>query len=152
MSDQELHNLRLAIEDCGFKVSSYLVWIKNNHVLGRKDYSSKHEIVLYGWKDKHKFYGEFSTTVLEYDKPLKNEFHPTMKPVELVQRIIADGSPKGGVIFDSFLGSGTTLIAAETMEGNRSVYGFEISPHYCEVIMQRFSKITGEEPVLITTI
>jgi DNA modification methylase len=150
MSDQELHNLRLALDDCRCKWSNYIIWAKNNHVLGRKDYHAKHEIIIYGWKGKHKFYGEFSTTILDFNKPTKNDLHPTMKPVELIEKLIQDGSPYNGIIYDPFLGSGTTLIASENT--NRICYGCELSPHYCEVIMQRWEKLTKKTATLIGNI
>jgi len=100
MSGLELHNLRLAIEDCGYKCGDYLVWVKNNHVLGRKDYNSKHEFCVYGWKNHHKFYGDFATTILEYDKPHCNDLHP--------MKLVKDGCPKNGIVLDLFGGSGTT--------------------------------------------
>lgn len=97
MSNLTLHELRLAIDDVGYKWGDYLVWVKNNHVLGRKDYNAKHEFILYGWPDTHRFYGPAnSTTVLEYDKPQKSELHPTMKPVKLFQQLVEYGSPGGG--------------------------------------------------------
>lgn len=136
MSNLELHNLRLAFDDCQIKWGDYLVWKKNNHVLGRKDYNSKHEFCVYGWKGKHKFYGDFSTTILEYDKPVKSELHPTMKPVEMIAKLIVDGSPKNGLVYDAFLGSGSTLIACE--KTGRKCYGMEIDEHYCQVVIERY--------------
>ncbi len=136
MSGKELHNLRLALDDAVCVCVDYLVWLKNNHVLGRKDYNSKHEFIVYGWKGKHKFYGNFSTSILEFNKPLKSELHPTMKPIELLCRLINDGSLKDFIILDSFLGSGSTLIAAEQL--SRICYGMEIDPIYIDVILKRY--------------
>jgi DNA modification methylase len=147
MSDRVLHILRIIAEKVGIKTANYLVWVKNNHVLGRQDYDSKHEFILYGWKGKHKFYGGHSTTLLEYNRPTKSEFHPTMKPVELIERLITDGSPAKGVVYDPFLGSGTTLLACENT--NRTCYGVEISPAYVAVILQRFYDATGIMPELV---
>jgi DNA modification methylase len=147
MAGQELHSARLALDDAGIKWGDYLVWLKNNHVLGRKDYNAKHEFVVYGWKGKHKFYGDFSTTVLEYNKPQKNELHPTMKPVELIARLMADGSTAAALVYDPFLGSGTTLIAAEQL--GRTCYGLEIDPHYVDVIIKRWEQLTGKEAELV---
>jgi len=141
MSGLELHNLRLAIEDCGYKWGDYLVWVKSNHVLGRKDYNARHEFCVYGWKGRHKFYGDFSTTVLEYDKPLKNDLHPTMKPVPLFEKLITDGSPKRGIVLDLFGGSGTTLIACE--QSGRRARLMELDEHYCDVIVERYVKLIG---------
>lgn len=136
MSGWELHNLRLAFDDCKLKFSSYLVWVKNNHVLGRQDYNGKHEFCAYGWKGKHKFYGDFSTTVLEFNKPLKNDLHPTMKPIELLSKLIQDGSKQDDIVYDAFLGSGSTLIACE--QTKRICYGCEIEPKYIDVILRRY--------------
>ena len=147
MSGQELHNVRLAIEDNNMKWFEYLVWVKNNHVLCRKDYSAKHEFFVYGCKGKHKFHGDFSTTVLEYNKLLKNDLHPTMKPIELIARLINDGSPKGGNIYDAFGGSGTTLIACE--QTNRTCFMMELDEKYCDVIVKRWEDYTGEKAILI---
>jgi len=146
MSPQELHNLRLAFEDTNGHWSAYLVWVKNNHVLTQKDYDGKYEFIFYGWYGKHKFYGGFSTTVLEFDKPLKSELHPTMKPVSLLIKLISDGSPEGGIVLDLFGGSGSTLIACEQF--NRICYMMEIDPHYCDVIIKRWENFTGEKAKL----
>jgi DNA modification methylase len=114
-----------------------LMWLKNNHVLGRADYAYKHEPLLYGWRrdGSHYYGGGFQTSVWEIDKPLKSELHPTMKPVELVERAINNSSRDNGLIIDWFLGSGTTIIAAHRT--GRRCYGCEISEAYCEVILQR---------------
>jgi len=147
MSGKELHSLRLALDDCGYYCSDYLVWVKNNHVLGRKDYNARHEFIVYGWKGKHKFYGEFSTTVLEFDRPLKSDLHPTMKPIPLLAKLIKDGSPSEGKIYDPFGGSGSTLIACEQL--NRTCYMMEIDPHYCDVIVKRWEDLTGQKAVRV---
>lgn len=142
MSSLELHNLRLAIQDTNCKWGDYLVWVKNNHVLGRKDYNSKHEFCTYGWYGKHKFYGDFSTTVLCFDKPLKNDLHPTMKPIPLISKLICDGTKENMNVLDVFGGSGSTLIACE--QTNRNCYMMELDPHYCQVIIDRWETLTGE--------
>lgn len=139
--------LLLALKDSGFILKHMLIWAKNNHVLGRCDYNYKHEPILYGWiKGSHKFYGPSNETSLwEIDKPLKSDLHPTMKPIELCQRGIENSSKKNSIILDAFLGSGTTLIAAE--KTNRICYGMEIDEHYCTVILQRWADFTGKNPV-----
>lgn len=138
MLGSELHNLRLAFDDTGIKWSDYLIWLKNNHVLSRKDYNMKHEFIVYGWKGKHKFYGSFSTTVIECNKNMKNDLHPTMKPVLLLEKLIADGSTRGMIIYDGFLGSGSTIIACDNT--GRICYGLEIDEHYCDIIIDRYCK------------
>ena len=143
MSSKELHSLRLALDDCGYSWGDYLVWVKNNHVLGRKDYNAKHEFIVYGWKGKHKFYGGFSTTVLGFDRPLKNDLHPTMKPIPLLAKLINDGSHAKGKVYDPFGGSGSILIACEQL--NRTCYMMEIDPAYCDVIVQRYINLKGHD-------
>lgn len=130
-------------------VKHILIWSKNNHVLGRSDYNYKHEPIFFGWSKKHKFYGngEQKTSVWQYNKPLKNDLHPTMKPVELVSNAVMNSSQLGMNIFDAFLGSGSTLIACE--KTNRKCFGIELSEHYCEVIIGRWCQFTGKDTIRI---
>ena len=127
-----------------------LIWNKNNHVLGRCDYNYKHEPIIYGWKKKgtHHFIGgsKFKTSVWDIAKPQKSELHPTMKPVELVSACLQDNSTEGQSVLDLFGGSGTTLIAAEQL--NRKCYMMELDPHYCDVIIARWEKLTGRQAKL----
>jgi DNA modification methylase len=109
------------------------------------DYATKHELILYGWKGQHKFYGGFQTSVLEFDKPLKSNLHPTMKPVELLTKLIKNSTLENMIVYDPFLGSGSTLIACE--QTNRVCYGMELDPHYIDVIIQRWENYTGKEAV-----
>jgi len=122
-----------------------IIWVKNNHVLGRCDYNYKHEPIFFGWTTKHEFYGlgEFQTSVWEVDKPLKSELHPTMKPVELIVNAILNSSKKDQIVLDPFLGSGSTLIACEQTQ--RTCYGMEIDPRYVDVIIARWENLTGEK-------
>lgn len=135
-----------AIAHSPFALKHMLIWNKNNHVLGRCDYNYKHEPIIYGWKKKgtHQFYagGKFKTTVWDIDKPLKNDLHPTMKPIELVANCILDGTKEGDVVLDIFGGSGTTIVAAE--QTGRRCYTMELDPHYCDVIIARWEKLTGK--------
>ena len=136
-----------SLRDSGFMLKHQLIWNKNNHVLGRCDYNYKHEPIIYGWKIKktHHFYGKskFKTSVWDIPKPLKSDLHPTMKPVELVTSCLLDASEKGQVVLDLFGGSGTTLIAAEETE--RRARLMEFDPHYCDVIIARWEKLTGKK-------
>lgn len=147
ISVRELLNMLLAFQDAGYYMSSILVWVKNNHILSRNDYAFQHEDIIYGWKGKHKFYGEFSSTVIFEDKPIKNDLHPTMKPVKLIAKLINDGSDVGAIIYDPFGGSGTTLIASEQL--NRRCYMMEITPEYCDIIVKRWEQFTGEKVVKV---
>jgi len=143
-SGKEISNVILAIKEIGY-YSQDLKWVKNNHILGRLDYNPKSENIIYGWKGKHKFYGGFQTDVIECDKPVKSDLHPTMKPIELLSKLINHSSDEGFIIYDGFLGSGSTLMACEQL--NRICYGMEIDPHYCSVIIERFHKLRPETEI-----
>lgn len=131
----------------GIEPRHELIWVKNNHVLGRVDYAYKHEPILYAWKDAgHKFHGDFQTSLLEFHKPQKSDLHPTMKPVPLIVRLIENSSVKGGLLYEPFSGSGTTIIAAE--ETGRECYAMELSPSYVDVAVTRWQNFTGQEAVL----
>jgi DNA modification methylase len=132
----------------GIEPRHELIWLKNNHVLGRVDYAYKHEPILYAWKDGgHKFYGDFQTSILEFPKPQQSNLHPTTKPVELIERLVTNSSQIDEIVFDPFLGSGTTLIACEKF--GRQCRAVEIEPRYCAVTLQRFYDMTGTMPVLV---
>ncbi len=135
----------------GFQLKHMLIWVKNNHVLGRCDYNYKHEPILYGWNEggTHEFYGmgRCKTSVWEFNKPLKNDLHPTMKPVELIEESILNSAPKNGNVLDLFGGSGSTLIACE--KTNRKCFMMELDPHYCDVIVARWEKYTGKKAELL---
>ena len=145
ITSQQLHNVRMALDENKFHTSTYLIWNKNNHVLGRMDYLMKHELIMYGWKNRHKFYGKKSTSVIDFPKPVKNDLHPTMKPVGLLEKLLRDGSLPNQNVYDPFLGSGSTLMACEKQ--NRKCYGFELDPSYCDVIVQRWQNFTGKEAI-----
>jgi DNA modification methylase len=148
----ELMMMMMMINDSGWQLKHMLIWSKNNHVLGRCDYHYKHEPILFGWKQNgtHEFYGSSSNfSVWEINKPQKSDLHPTMKPVELVEQAIVNSSKKRNIIIDLFLGSGTTIIAAE--KTNRICYGMEISPAYVDVICQRYQTYSGLQATLEAT-
>lgn len=149
-SDIEGINFRKAFVDVGFKLSLVCIWVKNHLVLGRQDYHGQHEPVLYGWKPgkAHNWYADRKeTTVWEYDKPLKNQEHPTMKPIELISYPIINSSKRKDKILDLFGGSGSTLIACEQLE--RNCYMMELDPKYCDVIINRWEEFTGEKATKI---
>jgi DNA modification methylase len=132
----------------GIEPRHELIWLKNNHVLGRTDYAYKHEPILYAWKEGgHHFYGDFQTSILEYPRPQKADMHPTMKPVELVMKLVENSSHPGGILYEPFSGSGTTIIAAENLK--RKARAIEISPAYVAVALQRWADHTGKTPTLI---
>lgn len=141
--------MMMMMEGSGIEPRHELIWLKNNHVLGRSDYCYKHEPILYAWKKGgHKFYGDFQTSVIECNKPSSSKLHPTMKPIELLCKLITNSSLVGNSVLDLFLGSGSTLIAADQL--NRKCYGMEISPAYCDVIVKRWETLTGKTATLST--
>ena len=122
-----------------------LVWVKDSMVLGHSEYHYKHEPILFGWVpgDRHKNPDRTRTSVWEVPRPKRSEEHPTMKPVALWAQAIEDGSKPGELVYDPFLGSGTTIVAAEQLD--RVCFGVEIDPKYCDVIIQRWENLTGEK-------
>lgn len=152
-ADSEGYNFRTASRLVGWKVRQCLIWNKNALVLGRQDYQWKHEPCLYGWKDgaAHYFVDKRNlTTVIDCDKPSKNEDHPTMKPVPLIGQQILNSTRRGDIILDLFGGSGTTLIAAEQL--GRKCRMVEYDPKYVDVIIKRWEKMTGDTAELLTNI
>jgi DNA modification methylase len=177
-SDSKRTVFEAALARSGFAVHQTLVWVKQRIVLGRLDYQSQHEPILYGWRvgSRHAWYGArrrsalvadeapdlgrltgeealellrdlySATTVVRHDRPAKSTEHPTMKPVGLLARFVVNSSKKGELIYDPFLGSGSTLIAAET-QGRRCL-GCELDPGYVDVIVRRWEKATGGKAVL----
>lgn len=145
-SDTEGRNFREAVRQVDWTLRECLVWVKNSLVLGRQDYQWRHEPCLYGWKGGAAHYwngGRSQSTVFEIDKPRRNDVHPTMKPVELFERQMQNSTRPGDVVFDSFAGSGTTFVAAERL--GRRCFGLELSPNYCDAIIQRWEAFSGEK-------
>lgn len=123
-----------------------LIWVKNSMVLGRQDYQWRHEPCLYGWKKgaSHNWFSDRKqTTVMEFDRPTKSVEHPTMKPIPLFAYLIQNSSQEGWNVYDSFGGSGTTIMACEQL--NRNGFSMELDPHYCDVIINRWETYTGKK-------
>lgn len=139
--------MMMMMRDAGLEVRHVLMWRKNcaTFSLGRLDYDYQHEPIFYTWtKSHHNFRGgKYRTTIWDFDKPRKCDLHPTMKPVELVGNAILDGTQEGMIVLDAFGGSGTTMIAAEQL--GREARLMELDPHYCDVIVDRWEKFTGEK-------
>jgi DNA modification methylase len=136
----------------GIPMRHELIWIKNNHVLGRADYHYKHEPILYGWKDGagHPWYGgRDKVSTWHVDKPMQSKLHPTMKPVELVEIALENSSKRGDTVLDLFGGSGTTLIACERT--GRTARLMELDPKYADVIVRRWQDFTGQQATLEAT-
>ena len=143
--------MMMMMRDAGLNVRHQIVWNKDSATfsLGRLDYDYKHEAIMYTWTKSHHNYrgGKFRTSVWDIPKPRHCDLHPTMKPVELVANCILDGTKEGDIVLDVFGGSGTTMIAAEQL--NRTCYMMELDPHYCDVIIDRWEKFTGQKAVKI---
>ncbi len=140
-ADTEGLNFRNAFKNAGFKLAECLIWVKNALVLGRQDYHWRHEPMLYGWKEgaAHFFIDDRSQdTIWEYNKPRKNEEHPTMKPLELVGKAISNSSRRHESVLDLFGGSGSTMIAADQLD--RKSYLMELDEKFVDVIVKRYIK------------
>lgn len=147
-ASSEVINFVNSLVDSQFMVKQELIWLKNSFVLGRQDYHWQHEPCLYGWKKdgSHRWYGDRKqTTVLDFDKPIANKEHPTMKPIPLFDYQIKNSSKKGDKILDIFGGSGTTMIACE--QNDRQAYLMELDPKYVDVIINRWEEFTGKEAI-----
>jgi DNA modification methylase len=144
-----LYVMMSTIKEAGIPLRHMLIWNKNNHVLGRVDYMYKHEPILYGWVDKHKFYGkgQHTKSVWDIPKPLKSDLHPTMKPVELIENAILNSTLKGQIVLDVFGGSGSTLIACEKTK--RKARLMELDEHYCDVIVKRYLDFSKREDITL---
>ena len=146
MSSSELDVLQLAFREAGGKWSTFVIWAKNTFTLGRSDYQRQYEPILYGWPEgatRHWCGDRDQSDVWQIKKPHKNDLHPTMKPVELVERAIRNSSRPGNVVLDPFGGSGTTLIAAE--KSGRLARLIELDPKYVDVIVRRWQDWTGKQ-------
>ena len=167
------------MKDAGLPCRHMLIWVKNHPAfsMGRLDYDYRHEPIFYTWTKNHRWYGDYTNTVIDdstpidkmskaelkdllrakmypqeqsviyCDKPLANRLHPTMKPVKLVARFLLNSSQKGDAVADIFGGSGTTLIACEQL--GRKCRMMELDPHYCDVIIARWEQFTGKKAVLL---
>ena len=146
MSSSELDTLQAAFRAVGGHWSTFIIWAKNTFTLGRADYQRQYEPILYGWPegaDRHWCGDRDQGDVWQIKKPQKNDLHPTMKPVELVERAIRNSSRPGDVVLDPFGGSGTTLIAAE--KAGRVARLIELDPKYTDVIVRRWQDWTGKQ-------
>ena len=150
MSSSELDTLQKAFRDAGGKWSTFIIWAKHTFTLGRSDYQRQYEPILYGWKDggDHFWCGDRNQSdVWFFNKPMRNDLHPTMKPVELVERAIRNSSKSRDIVLDLFGGSGSTLIACE--KTNRSARLMELDPKYVDVIIRRWQEFSGEQAVRV---
>lgn len=149
-ADTEGLNFRKAFKDAGFYLSGCCIWKKNSLVLGRSPYQWQHEPCLFGWKQKGKhqwFSDRKQTTIWEYDRPKSSKDHPTMKPIPLMAYPIKNSSMRGTIVLDPFLGSGSTLMAAD--QTGRVCYGIELDEKFVDVIVKRYIESTGNDNVTV---
>jgi DNA modification methylase len=146
-SDKMVFALRQAFVELGVKVAQLIIWVKSQPVLGRLDYLPQHELILYGWHGTHAWQRGKDKSVMFAPKPAKSALHPTMKPISLLRRLILNSTAVGGVVYDPFGGSGSTLIAAEHTK--RRCFMVEMDPEYCGIIVGRWEKLTGHGTEII---
>lgn len=149
-SDRMLHALLDGLKTEQFSFKQLLVWLKTSANIGRLDYLPQTELIAYGWHGTHKFYKSKDRNILIYPKTKNNTLHPTMKSIPLMRHLILNSSKIGDIVFDPFAGSGTTLIAAE--QAKRRCFAMELEPKYCQVIIDRFKKLTGIDPVFLNEV
>lgn len=146
MSSSELDTLQQAFRDAGGKWSTFIIWAKNHFTMGRADYQRQYETILYGWKEGNDHFwcgARNEGDVWFISRPVKNDLHPTMKPIELVEKAIRNSSKSRDVVLDLFGGSGSTLIACE--KSGRSARLIELDPKYVDVIVRRWQDYTGKQ-------
>ena len=149
-ADTEGLNFRKAFKEAGVYLSGCCIWKKNSLVLGRSPYQWQHEPCLFGWKQKGKhqwFSDRKQTTIWEYDRPKSSKDHPTMKPIPLMAYPIQNSSMRGPLVLDPFLGSGSTLMAAD--QTGRVCYGIELDEKFVDVIVKRYIESIGNENVTV---
>jgi len=150
-ADTEGLNFRRAFVDAGFHLAGCCIWVKNSLVLGRSDYQWQHEPVLYGFlqNGKHNWYSDRKqTTIWNFDKPKRNEDHPTSKPLDLLAYPLRNSTQANAIVIDTFGGSGSTLMACE--QANRICNTMELDEKYASVILRRFAyhKQNGGEDIV----
>jgi len=150
MGGEEWPVIDTALRKIGFHWSSTIVWVKDQMVLSRKDYHTQYEPMWYGWKNDAPRLVELEdrkqSDVWMIDRPRKSEEHPTMKPLELVERSLTNSSQPGAIVLDLFAGSGTTLIACERL--GRVCRTMDNDPKYAAVVLERWSQMTKKDPIL----
>ena len=149
MSSKEWPTVSGLLAEAGGHWSDTIIWSKDRFVLGRADYQRQYEPIWYGWREgtRHFWCGDRNQgDVWAIPRPVSSDLHPTMKPVALVERALTNSSPRGAIVLDPFLGSGTTLVAAERV--GRRCYGIELDPRYAQVAIERWQQFTGRTAVL----
>jgi DNA modification methylase len=137
---QTLNQLLQPLLDLGIEYKSIIVWMKNQAIFSGKDFKSRYEPIVYGRFNDFFNGARFNEEdIWEFARTQKNDLHPTMKPIPLIENALNYSSKKGMKILDLFLGSGSTMVASHQL--NRKCYGMELDPKYCQVIIDRMHKL-----------
>lgn len=149
MSSSEIDTLKRAFAEAGGHWSTFVIWAKNTFTLGRSDYQRQYEPILYGWPQGASHYwcgARDQGDVWFVNKPVSNDLHPTMKPVELIERAIRNSSKSRDAVLDPFGGSGSTIIACE--KTGRPGRMIEVDSRYVDTAVLRWEQYTGQEAEL----
>jgi len=147
-ADMWAHIVIQALIKAGFLYKNQIIWLKDQFVIGRRDYHMQHEPMVYGWKPgaAHAYFGgRTKTTVWKYNRPKKSKEHPTMKPIDLLIESVVNSTLPGQNVLDLFGGSGSTLIACE--KTGRRAFLMEVDSFYASVIIERWERVTGKRGV-----
>lgn len=140
-SDKMIFALRESMRKVKVRFTQLLVWVKNQPVMGRMDYLPQHELIAYGWYGTHTFMRAKDKSVLFFPRPSKSPYHATQKPIALIKNLVLNSTRTGDVVYDGFLGSGTTTLACE--ETGRVCYGIELDAEHVATILHRFEMRYG---------
>jgi len=138
-NDYAISDFRNALDKVGFRVKRALVWVKNNHTSGDLlgDYANKTEFIVFAHKGRRLLKGGRESNVLEF-KRVGTMQHPTQKPVDLVAYLLNKSTEEQDIVYDPFMGSGTTAVACQNL--NRNYIGSELSKEYCDIAEERLKQ------------
>ena len=144
-ADKKVHVVGQSLENAGFELRQQIIWCKSAITFGRSHYQIQHEPCWYAVRNKGHWNGSRKlSTVWNIDKPRKSKTgHSAQKPVQCMKRPLENNSRPGEIVYDPFIGSGTTIIAAEMTD--RHCYGIEITPQYVDVAVKRWEDFTGKK-------
>jgi DNA modification methylase len=137
---QTLNQLLQPLSDLKIEYKSIIIWMKNQAIFSGKDFKSRYEPIIYGRFNDFFNGARFNEEdIWEFARTQKNDLHPTMKPIPLIENALNYSSKEGMSVLDLFLGSGSTMVAAHQLK--RKCYGMELDPKYCQVIIDRMRKL-----------
>jgi DNA modification methylase len=137
---QTLNQLLQPLSDLGIEYKSIIIWMKNQAIFSGKDFKSRYEPIVYGRFNDFFNGARFNEEdIWEFARTQKNDLHPTMKPIPLIENALNYSSKEGMNVLDLFLGSGSTMVASHQLK--RKCYGMELDPKYCQVIIDRMKKL-----------